>query len=783
MSKIVSFAHRETLIHSGNSPDAIYVLLGGELEVGMCPSSSSGGFQSMSKHLPGAIVNRLSCFSGDVSICTVRNGNAGDSAVALYIPKDTMDRIFTDHPKALIECLDYILTDAISPVVHLLDWNLEWLHLQAGEVLAHRDEPCDSLFVVLNGRLRAARSGSGPIVPTNDDAEEFGRGACIGEIEVLTGEAWPADIYAVRSSELARMPVSVLMAIVHMFPRAGLHFSKVIASQVRSKYMRKHRHRVDPVSRKVRASGLERGACDRDSLYQSHLMAKRDNAYVESDLGPLKSYGLTLATVVVVPLDTFDDVETSVSEFCEMLTSALGRIAPVKLMTKTAARDYLGDRDLDHRSPMHEVKITRLLGDMEENYRLVVYQAETKYTWWTRLCVQHADCVLLLVRSDKVPEPNIVEQCLVWAYEALHVRIELVILKIPPNADGRRKGKHKSEGTGTFINISDDVNDWSEKRPWISHHHFVRVPLKEHVVDLHRMSRRITGRSVGLVLGGGGARGMAHLGVIKALQEAGIEVDIIGGTSQGAFVGALYAKVPDRFEDLMHLSRKMANAAGNMREKLLDLTLPLISYFSGKRFNKGIIDCLGETTRLQDLTVNFFCVSTDLLKAVQVVHTKGTCWKYVRASMSLHGYLPPIAENGSLLMDGGYMNVLPADVMKHRMGAKVVIAVDVSAETMQDYFEYGTDLSGWWLLWNSWNPFVKTVKVLSMGDLSNRLAWMSGEQRMAAIQDDIDLLLKPPVKNYGVLEYDKFDELVQIGYEYAKPRVDELIKKNPWIVG
>ena len=129
------------------------------------------------------------------------------------------------------------------------------------------------------------------------------------------------------------------------------------------------------------------------------------------------------------------------------------------------------------------------------------------------------------------------------------------------------------------------------------------------------------------------------------------------------------------------------------------------------------------------------------------------------------------------------MNVLPADVMKHRMGAKVVIAVDVSAETMQDYFEYGTDLSGWWLLWNSWNPFVKTVKVLSMGDLSNRLAWMSGEQRMAAIQDDIDLLLKPPVKNYGVLEYDKFDELVQIGYEYAKPRVDELIKKNPWIVG
>jgi lysophospholipid hydrolase len=136
-----------------------------------------------------------------------------------------------------------------------------------------------------------------------------------------------------------------------------------------------------------------------------------------------------------------------------------------------------------------------------------------------------------------------------------------------------------------------------------------------------------------------------------------------------------------------------------MKEKLLDLTFPITSFFHGSRFNKGIHKFLGDI-RIQDLVLNFYCVSVDIRNSRQVVHRKGIAWKAVRASMSLAGYLPPMSEGNALLVDGGYMNVLPADIMSES-GAKKVIAVDVAYEKVMDWYEYGCELSGWWLIWNS----------------------------------------------------------------------------------
>lgn len=223
----------------------------------------------------------------------------------------------------------------------------------------------------------------------------------------------------------------------------------------------------------------------------------------------------------------------------------------------------------------------------------------------------------------------------------------------------------KQDGDSTIerrVPISQELSAWIESRNFIEGQHLVRKKIKVYYeTDVARMCRRITGRSLGLVLGGGGARGLAHIGVIRALMERGVSVDICGGTSQGAFVGgeflsiehsrsvvagqstnisaALYAKNPDSYEELLQTSRKMADKMSNKREKLLDLTLPIVSYFNGDRFNKCIIDCIGANTKINELILNFFCTSTDLCRSAQVIHTKGLCWKYLRASMSLHGYL------------------------------------------------------------------------------------------------------------------------------------------------
>lgn len=179
---------------------------------------------------------------------------------------------------------------------------------------------------------------------------------------------------------------------------------------------------------------------------------------------------------------------------------------------------------------------------------------------------------------------------------------------------------------------------------------------------------------------------------------------------------------PDSFTDLVKAARIMSASLSSAKEKLLDLTLPLVSFFSGYRFNRGIQKALG-TRRIQDFVLNYCCVSCDIRNNRLCVHTKGVAWQYVRASMSLQSYLPPVSADGCLLVDGGYMNILPADIMKQQMGARTVIAVDVTQEVILDNYEYGTHLNGWWLLFNSWNPFVKTVKIPSMGDIAERLAW------------------------------------------------------------
>ncbi len=232
------------------------------------------------------------------------------------------------------------------------------------------------------------------------------------------------------------------------------------------------------------------------------------------------------------------------------------------------------------------------------------------------------------------------------------------------------------------------------------------------------------------------------------MQEAGVTVDVVGGTSQGAFCGALFARYPDDYEKVLNAFREMSSDAASMKEKLFDLTLPITSMFAGRNFNRAIKKLLGKL-RIQDLVLNFFCVSTDLQNQTMAVHTKGQLWKFVRASMGLYGYLPPISENGALLVDGGYSNSCPADVMKYQMGARTVISVDVSDFQEREYYEYGSYLSGWWVLWNSWNPFVKTVHVPSMGDISDMLIWVSSEQKRKAVNLISDLHLTPPVQDIG----------------------------------
>ena len=112
-----------------------------------------------------------------------------------------------------------------------------------------------------------------------------------------------------------------------------------------------------------------------------------------------------------------------------------------------------------------------------------------------------------------------------------------------------------------------------------------------------------------------------------------------------------------------------------------------------------------------------------------------------------------------------------------RLGAATIIAVDVAPqESTETYFNYGSSISGWWLLWNRINPFSQTARVPSMGEISERLVWVSSERQLEKVRQNpaVDLYLRPPVANYGTLEFDKYDEIVKKGYNYAKVRLHML---------
>jgi lysophospholipid hydrolase len=771
-SSVIFLSKGDSLVETGKPLNAAYLLLHGEMETGIAlptgglSPSSPGMLWSFHRHKKvqaGSFLDTLGCFTGELSLFTIRCSNElPEGCVLLKIPKNVLDNIMVRHPRVMTRFVDNIISST-SPVVHLLNWNSEWKQLKASEGIVQRGDLTNSMFIVLNGRLRASyrRTSSSPsphsFSSSVKSCDEYGRGKCVGDVNCLTGSPWPCDVYAIRNSDVAVIPLRTLVVIIRAFPAAGLHFARAIASQVQPRS-------VENLVSQVLPRSIERLPSDNWRDFTN---------------GPaLPSYGLKLATVAVVPLT----LDVALSDFCTRLTSSLKEIAPTKLMTKIMARDQLGESVYRSRDAMHDLKMTQLLGDLEENNRLVVYQADLKYTWWTKLCIQQADCILLVVSADQAPQQHRVEQCLAWAHESMDVRIDLVVVVGQVENQNLEADDEDDYDKDDEMNVSDQLNNWSEQRRWIAGHHLVRYPFRRFELDFRRMCRRVTGRSVGLVLGGGGARGMAHLGVIRALKEAGVTVDMVGGTSQGAFCGALYAKHPDDTEMLYKTCCRMAKTMGSMKEKLFDLTLPMTSIFGGRRFNHGIRKALGKT-RIQDLVLNFFCVSVDIQKRKQVVHTKGLLWKYVRASMSLTGYLPPVAENGSLLVDGGYLNIVPADVMRDQMGARTVISVDVAAEQEREYYDYGLHLSGWWVLWNSLNPFVKTVKVPSMGDISDMLVWVSADRhRKTVVLSASDLHLKPPVQQYGTLEYDKFDEIILKGYEHAKPIVDAWVEQNPWVV-
>jgi len=283
--------------------------------------------------------------------------------------------------------------------------------------------------------------------------------------------------------------------------------------------------------------------------------------------------------------------------------------------------------------------------------------------------------------------------------------------------------------------------------------------------DYGRLSRFLTGTAVGLVLGGGGARGFAHLGVLRAFEEAGIPIDLVGGNSMGALIGAQYVNGTPLDEICRQTQRFAEN--GDIP------TLPVISLLSGKRLARGLEQLFGDI-RIDQLWRPYFAAACNLTRACITVQDNGLLWRAVLASNSPAGLLPPVPYQGELLVDGAILDNVPVGAMRVRLGTPLeqrrgngtVIAVDVDVRQDLAVPPEITRLSplnrlrGFFAAGSQTQP--------GIGEILYRAGHIGGLQQRGRTMTMADIYLEPPVGNFPLMGYRQATEIVEAGYRYAQ---------------
>lgn len=289
--------------------------------------------------------------------------------------------------------------------------------------------------------------------------------------------------------------------------------------------------------------------------------------------------------------------------------------------------------------------------------------------------------------------------------------------------------------------------------------------------DFQRLSRFLLEKAVGLVLGGGGARGFAHLGVIKAFEEAGIPIDIIGGNSMGALIGASYvAGVP---REQIHLEI-LKHAKGGMK-----LTFPVVSIMSNRNLSGAFQEALGDIN-IENLWTPFFAAACNLTDAETAVLDHGPLWKAVLASNSPAGLFPPVISEGNLLVDGAILENVPVKAMRQRLstplerrrGNGLVIAIDVDVRGRFSVDTETLELNTWKKVKSHFSRKQDTLP--GIVDILMQVAHIGGLSQRQQTKRGADIYLEPPLSEYKIMDYKKAEQIIEVGYQFTLEHIAEL---------
>ncbi|XP_073478511.1 patatin-like phospholipase domain-containing protein 6 isoform X2 [Aquarana catesbeiana] len=489
---------------------------------------------------PGEMIGQLTVLTGEPLIFTIR---AVQDSSFLCLSRTHFYQILRSHPRVLL-AVAHSVAQRVSPFVRQVDFAIDWIGVEAGKELYRKGDPSDCTYIALNGRLRS-------VIQHPDGKKcvvgEHGRGELIGMVEALTHRPRVTSVNAVRDSEVAKVPDGALSYIKRRYPQVVTRLIHILSHKILG------------------------------NLQET-----------QGDVADSGNVASNLSTVCVLPCSK----NVPLSAFTMELKNALDTIGPTLVLTSDIIRARLGAYALES---THECQLSTWLAQQEDLHRIVLYQTEFLLTPWTIRCIRQADCVLVVGLGEEAPAIGELEKFL--ENSPIRALKQLVLL-------------HQMDGP-----MPSDTVEWLKLRTWISAHFHIRAPkrvfvkrqphkmlefysrIRQKEVDRHsdfsRLARALTGNTIALVLGGGGARGFAHVGVIKALEEAGIPVDMVGGTSMGALVGGVYAEERNS-NQTEERTCKWSKMMSSLVRTVMDLTYPTTSLLSGSQFNATLIDLFGE---------------------------------------------------------------------------------------------------------------------------------------------------------------------------------------------
>ncbi|GAB4578914.1 MAG: cyclic nucleotide-binding and patatin-like phospholipase domain-containing protein [Anaerolineales bacterium] len=696
---------------------------------------------------------------------------------------------------------------------------LKTIRFRAGEFMMRAGERQDSgLYIVIEGQLHALVQG--------EDGEQvvgvIEPGSFFGEMELITGQTRQASIRAVTNGELVYLSRSDFEQIIQEYPAILHQLGEVVQRRLRRNQLAKilpsffgplslaaieeieaqaawiHLQRGDVLMRIGEVDGylyivvsgrLEARVPDQRGQEKTMTVLQMGDTVGEMQVftdepRSANVYAVRETELVRISRDTFAKLQATYPQMMLSITrqiiarmrriivrkparATLFNLALVPLQAHLPIREFvanlanvlsewtnplvLSSEKVDEIliSPgisqlppgdLNEIRLLTWLDEREAAFSSVLYTADAQLTPWTLRCLLRADRVIFLGDGHTAPEEE-------------YVREVMALLKRENIETCRELALYYPDDTPRVGTAS----RWLPLLEPVTRHYHVQTPA-----DFRRMARLLTGNATGLVLGGGGARGFAHIGVLQAIHEMGVEIDLIGGTSMGSIIGGAYAAGKDH-KTIYEMAKGLST-----NKKMVDYTFPATSLAAGKTFTETLMNLFGET-RIEDAWREYFCISANLTQAQMVVHQRGPLWKYTRASSALPLIFPPVLDGEDVLVDGVVVNNLPVDLMQQFCEGGKVIGVDVSSEEdLKGMYNFAPVLSGWQILLNRLRTPAKQIRSPKLLNITLRVAEINSVRLKRQQYEIADLMIRPDVEGFDIFRIEAIDSIVERGYAAAR---------------